>query len=195
MTETQRNILHLIAGFLLFPVMVLGVIPGLLIHYYGYTLPHPTDVGYWFAKVLLPGGVVIMGWTIALFFFHGRGTPAPWAPPKRLVVSGVYAHVRNPMMLGVLMFLAGEALLVSSTAIAAWAAIAATAIHLMVVLYEEPGLHRRFGDDYGLYQAHVRRWLPRLSGWTPPWEPREDEAEPDPQAAHWEGYDKNKDKP
>lgn len=199
MTETQRNILHLIAGFLLFPVMVLGVVPGVLIHFYGFELPHPTYVSYWFAKVLLPAGFVTIGWTVALFFVHGKGTPAPWAPPKRLVVLGAYQYVRNPMMLGVLMMLSGEALILSSTAIAIWFAAVLAAIHLWVVFVEEPGLKRRFGEDYRLYQANVRRWLPSLSAWTPPWEPREDDQPEDPQAKHWEGYradtDKNPDLP
>jgi len=192
MTETQRNIVHLILGFLVFPVMVIGVIPGVLIQYYGMTLPHPTDVGYWFAKLLLPGGFVLAVWTVVLFFLFGKGTPAPWAPPKHFVVLGPYRFVRNPMMLGVLMLLLGEALILSSTAIAIWFATAFALIHLMVVFYEEPGLKRRFGDEYALYQANVGRWLPRLSGWIPPWEPSEDAADEDPQAAHWEGYQPDK---
>lgn len=195
MTETQRNIVHLIIGFLVFPVLVLGVIPGILIHHYGMTLPHPTDVGYWFAKVFLPAGFVLATWTVALFFLFGKGTPAPWAPPKHLVVIGPYRFVRNPMMLGVLMLLLGEALILSSTAIALWFATAFALIHLMVVFYEEPGLKKRFGEDYTLYQAHVGRWLPRFSAWVPPWEPREDPEAPDPQATHWEGYTPGKAEP
>jgi len=103
------------------------------------------------------------GWT-------GRGTPAPIAPPQRLVVVGFYRYVRNPMYLG---FAAGWIGLwvifghPDPVLIAAVAAIA-LAIHLFVVFYEEPTLRGKFGADYEDYCRNVRRWLPRVKGWNQP---------------------------
>ena len=108
-------------------------------------------------------------------------------------------HLIAGFLLFPVMMLLGEALILSSTAIAIWFAAVLAAIHLWVVFVEEPGLKKRFGEDYRLYRANVRRWLPRPSAWTPPREPREDDRPEDPQAKHWEGYradtDKNPDQP
>ena len=67
-------------------------------------------------------GFALWVWTVRLFARIGRGTLAPWDPTERLVVEGPYAHVRNPMITGVLAVLLGEALIFGSTAIAIWAA-------------------------------------------------------------------------
>jgi protein-S-isoprenylcysteine O-methyltransferase Ste14 len=94
------------------------------------------------------------------FARRGRGTLAPVDPPKQLVVSGLYRHVRNPMYVGVLAVLLGEALFFASVAVLVWAAIFFAVVHLFVVLYEEPSLERRFGDSYARYRRAVRRWIP-----------------------------------
>ena len=167
MNDTAKNLIHLGIGILVFPVMVIGVVPGILIAKYGYTLPHVNDIGFWFSKPLLPGGVVLMFWTVILFFLFGKGTPVPWAPPKKLVLVGPYRFVRNPMMLGVLMVVLGEALIISSTAIGVWFAVLVVAMNVFIIFFEEPGLKKRFGDDYVEYTRHVGRWIPRLSGWPP----------------------------
>ncbi len=116
----------------------------------------------------------VVGFAVALrciwdFGWTGRGTPAPIAPPQRLVVVGFYCYVRNPMYVGFvtgwigLWIVFGRA---SAPAIAGFAA-AVLAVHLFVVFYEEPTLHRKFGADYDEYRRNVRRWLPRLSPWNP----------------------------
>jgi len=116
----------------------------------------------------------ILGFAVALrciwdFGWTGRGTPAPLAPPQRLVVVGFYRYVRNPMYVG---FAAGWIGLwvvfgrANPPAIAAVAAVA-LGVHLFVVFYEEPTLRKKFGADYELYRQNVRRWLPRLHGWNP----------------------------
>jgi protein-S-isoprenylcysteine O-methyltransferase Ste14 len=99
------------------------------------------------------------------FVRDGRGTPAPFAPPQRLVVTGPLRHVRNPAYLCADAMLVGQGLLLGSTAVLAYAAVTALAFHLLVVLYEEPALHATFGADYDAYCAAVPRWIPRL---TPP---------------------------
>lgn len=105
-------------------------------------------------------GAVIALCCVFAFAFLGQGTPAPFDPPRRLVVRGPYRFVRNPMYLGAALALAGAALFYVSAALLAFVAIFLLATHLLVVLYEEPTLRRSFGADYAAYCHHVRRWLP-----------------------------------
>ena len=106
-------------------------------------------------------GFAMWVWTVRLFARIGRGTLAPWDPTERLVVEGPYAHVRNPMITGVLSVLVGEALVLGSTAIAIWAAVFAVINHVFFLVYEEPSVERRFGDEYRRYKEQVPRWIPR----------------------------------
>jgi protein-S-isoprenylcysteine O-methyltransferase Ste14 len=99
------------------------------------------------------------------FAIAGRGTPAPVDPPRELVVRGLYCYSRNPMYLGVLSLVLGQAALFGSVRLLGYAAALLVTFHLFVVLYEEPGLRYRFGDGYLRYCAGVRRWLPRLHPW------------------------------
>jgi len=114
----------------------------------------------------------VLGFTVALrcvwdFGRTGHGTPAPFAPPKRLVVVGFYRHVRNPIYVGGaagwigLWIVVGHASLVGI----AIAAAVALGVHLFVVLYEESILRAKFGVDYEEYCRNVRRWWPRVRGW------------------------------
>jgi protein-S-isoprenylcysteine O-methyltransferase Ste14 len=114
----------------------------------------------------------VLGFAVAVrciwdFGWTGRGTPAPMAPPQRLVVVGFYRYVRNPMYVGFitgwigLWIVFGRA---SMPAIVGFAA-ALVALHLFVIFYEEPTLHRKFGADYDEYRRNVPRWLPRMSPW------------------------------
>jgi protein-S-isoprenylcysteine O-methyltransferase Ste14 len=115
---------------------------------------------------LAAAGLGLFAWTVRLFARVGRGTLAPWDPPKRLVVAGPYRHFRHPMITGVALVLAGEALAFASTGIAIVLAafVAINVVYLPLV--EEPALLRRFGSDYERYVAQVRRWLPRLRPWS-----------------------------
>jgi protein-S-isoprenylcysteine O-methyltransferase Ste14 len=112
-------------------------------------------------------GLLIMGHTITSFIRIGRGTLAPWSPTRKLVVEGLYAHVRNPMILGVLIVLLGEALAAASWRILAWALVFFLINTLYFVVSEEPGLERRFGEEYRRYKMNVPRWMPRLRPWRP----------------------------
>ena len=104
--------------------------------------------------------------TIRLFATRGEGTLAPWDPPRKLVVEGPYRHVRNPMISGVWFLLAGEALILGSVGIAIWLAAFAAANMVYMPLVEEPGLERRFGDDYRAYKRAVPAWIPRVTPWS-----------------------------
>lgn len=126
--------------------------------------------------LLVLAGLALFAWCVALFARVGRGTLAPWDPTRRLVVTGPYRHVRNPMIAAVAAVLAGEALLHRSPRLAAWLLLFVAINQLYFVLSEEPGLERRFGDEYRRYRRAVPRWLPRRAPWhddgVPPGEPR-----------------------
>lgn len=113
-------------------------------------------------SVVVIAGLCLVVWCFYDFAAHGRGTPAPWDPPRHLVTGGPYQYVRNPIYVGVLSILLGEAAFFGSLALLAWLAVTALGFYLVVTLYEEPGLRDRFGDEYERYVAHVPRWLPRL---------------------------------
>jgi protein-S-isoprenylcysteine O-methyltransferase Ste14 len=106
-------------------------------------------------------GVAIYLWCAWDFTFAGRGTPAPIDPPKELVVRGLYRRVRNPMYVGILSILLGEALLFASWRLFEYTAAAFIVFFLVVVLYEEPMLRHKFGESYRQYCKNVSRWVPR----------------------------------
>ncbi len=107
-------------------------------------------------------GASIMALSFAGFVAEGHGTPAPYDPPRRLVTGRLYNRVRNPIYIGVILILLGEAIVFQSLPLLGYAAVAWLVCHLFVVLYEEPGLRRRFGASYEAYWRRTPRWLPRL---------------------------------
>ena len=117
---------------------------------------------------LLGFGLLILGSLIYLicvmeFAVRGRGTPLPIDAPRRLVVSGLYQYVRNPMYVGVLSVVLGWTFLSKSLELLGYAALLALVFHAFIRLYEEPTLRKQFGQQYVDYMAAVRRWVPRLS--------------------------------
>jgi protein-S-isoprenylcysteine O-methyltransferase Ste14 len=114
---------------------------------------------------LISAGFALWLWTVRLFARIGGGTLAPWDPTRRLVVEGPYRHVRNPMITAVITVLAGEAALFGSPPLLIWLAVFFAFNHAYFCLSEEPGLERRFGEDYSAYKRHVPRWLPRRTPW------------------------------
>lgn len=121
------------------------------------------DVSGWRALGLVPllAGVAVLLVCFAGFILEGRGTPAPYDPPRRLVTGALYRRVRNPMYVGVTTALVGEAIVFGSLALLAWAVVMWLIFHLFVVLYEEPGLRERFDGAYEEYVHRVPRWIPR----------------------------------
>ena len=113
--------------------------------------------------------VVVLGlslalWCVVTFAVAGKGTPAPFDPPRRLVVRGPYSVVRNPMYVGGITALAGASIYYESLALLAFTSAFALTTHLFVLFYEEPTLARLFGDDYAHYRGQVGRWLVRPRG-------------------------------
>jgi protein-S-isoprenylcysteine O-methyltransferase Ste14 len=153
--------------FLVAPGVVVGLIPWLLTRWQARE-PLP----YW-APVRVLGGLLLVAGLIGLvrafvrFVVEGFGTPAPVAAPERLVVGGVYRHVRNPMYVAMLAAIVGQALLLGRLGLLLYAAAAWLAAAAFVRFYEEPTLTRRFGANYEAYRRAVPAWWPRLRPWDP----------------------------
>jgi protein-S-isoprenylcysteine O-methyltransferase Ste14 len=114
---------------------------------------------------LLAIGVVLFLASLGRFVSEGKGTLAPWDPPRRLVVRGPYRYVRNPMISGVVIVLFGEAALLLSRPHFLWALVFLGLNAVYIPLLEEPLLAERFGADYSEYRRHVPRLLPRWRPW------------------------------
>ncbi len=163
---------RLLKAMVLLPGTVLVVVPALALWttsgtWLSGSMTTPAQPLYWMGLLPAVLGLGLAVWTVALFVREGRGTPAPWDPPRHLVIKGPYRHVRNPMITSVLVMLAAEALLLQSPGIAAWAVVFFAANALYFPLHEEKRLAQRFGDAYRTYARHVPRWVPRLQPWSP----------------------------
>jgi protein-S-isoprenylcysteine O-methyltransferase Ste14 len=163
---------RLVKPLLILPGSVLVLIPVLIVWLTNDTAAAAVPVSFGqtaFWPALLVGGIGLglCVWTVRIFKDFGRGTPAPWDPPENLVIRGPYRHVRNPMIIGVLLLLTAEAILLQSWPIAMWTIAFFIGNALYFPLVEEKGLERRFGRDYRFYKAHVPRWIPRLRPWKP----------------------------
>ena len=109
----------------------------------------------------VPGSIVGLACVI-LFLGRGRGTPAPFDPPKVFVASGPFRYCRNPMYVGAILTFFGAGLIVRSTSILLLGCLFWLLTHILVLTVEEPDLTRRFGESYTAYKAKVHRWIPRL---------------------------------
>ena len=146
------------------PGMTAGLVPWLLTGWDSSDPPIPLVVT---GAVLVAAGAGVLLHAFARFVLEGRGTPAPVAPPERLVVGGLYRHVRNPMYVAVGATIAGQALLLGRPLLLAYAALFWLVVAAFVKLYEEPTLSARYGAEYAAYRRGVPAWLPRLRPWSP----------------------------
>ncbi|MHC4924268.1 MAG: methyltransferase family protein, partial [Planctomycetota bacterium] len=138
---------------LLLPGNALVVFPGAVLWFsrettWGGSVPDPESWLTWAAVPLVLLGTWQAMTTMRLFLRKGEGTPAPWDPPRKLVVAGPYRRVRNPMLSSVFFLLAAEALLTTSWAVAAWGVVFVLGNLVYMPFVEEPGLRKRFGEDY-----------------------------------------------
>lgn len=165
MTKSKTSaIIGSVVFFLAAPCFVAGVLPWLILD--RYRLPLSTTLPF-----------VVIGWILTVvviaallhcfvrFALEGLGTPAPVAPTEKLVVGGIYRHVRNPMYVAVLSIIAGQALLFASWSIVVYGGIMGIAMIAFVHFYEEPTLASRYGAEYETYRRAVPGWLPRLKPW------------------------------
>jgi protein-S-isoprenylcysteine O-methyltransferase Ste14 len=97
----------------------------------------------------------------------GNGTIMPWDPTRKLVTGSLYSYVRNPMILSLIIILVGEAILFASYGIALLAVLNLVINTVYFIFSEEPGLKKRFGEEYAEYKRNVPRWIPRLKPWRP----------------------------
>jgi protein-S-isoprenylcysteine O-methyltransferase Ste14 len=146
-----------LAAFLACPGVVAGLIPWMMARGAPQFGPH-RGLGL----VPLGLGACCLALCVRDFFVSGRGTLAPWDPPRALVVAGLHRYVRNPMYLSVVAIVLGWSLYFGSYWLALYLAVLAIGFHIRVRLHEEPWLRRQFGPDWERYRAAVPRWIPRL---------------------------------
>lgn len=155
------------------PIVVLLIIPIALVSLTGdlnppLTLPFPANtVTLTFASSVLFLGMSLILKANKLFSTIGAGTLAPWDPPRKVITCSIYAHVRNPMITGVLLVLLAETVMFGSLVLLIWLLVFWLGNHIYFVVYEEPDLRDRFGDDYVRYSENVPRWIPRRDPWKP----------------------------
>ncbi len=166
MTDERKGaLLGSAAFFIVAPGTVAGLIPWLITHW---RFGEDASFGVGAVGVALAiVGLVVLIECFMRFATKGGGTPAPVAPTKDLVVSGLYAHVRNPMYIGVLLIIFGQAMLFASAALIAYGVAVWFTFLLFVLYYEEVQLKRAYPDIYPAYTEHVPRWIPRLRPWRP----------------------------
>jgi len=153
--------------FIIAPGTILGLIPWSLTHWHIGPPFLGIEVLRWVGVALIVLGLLPLLSSFARFAWDGLGTPAPIAPPTRLVVTGFYRRVRNPIYVALLVILLGEALLFGDERVAVWGVLFWMFTFAVVVIVEEPALRQQFGTEYETYCRNVPRWLPRLIAWRP----------------------------
>jgi protein-S-isoprenylcysteine O-methyltransferase Ste14 len=154
---TLRSLLWTI----LFPGVVAGYVPWRFFGVAQSPLEWPSPLT-WLGLACTAVGAALLGACIVEFARRGRGTLSPVDPPRRLVMSGLYRFVRNPMYLGVTAILLGQVLITRSASLAIYWAVWFAVVNLFVMAYEEPALRRQFGAEYDDYARRVGRWVPAL---------------------------------
>ena len=161
-TSRARSALGSLLFFAVAPGVVAGLVPWWLTGWEaGATRPLLQALG----ALLLAAGAVVLVEAFARIVVEGIGTPAPVAPTQRLVVGGLYRHVRNPMYVAVGATVVGQALLLGRPVLLLYAAAFAAVVFAFVRGYEEPTLARQFGVEYEEYRRAVPGWWPRLRPW------------------------------
>jgi protein-S-isoprenylcysteine O-methyltransferase Ste14 len=147
------------------PGVMAGLVPWLLT---GWDSTGPPRGLVWLGGALIVAGSAVLLNAFARFVVEGSGTPAPIAPTERLVVGGLYRHVRNPMYVAVATTIVGQALVLGRPALLLYAAVFWLIVAAFVHTYEEPTLSDRYGEQYEAYRRAVPAWRPGLRPWTPP---------------------------
>ena len=164
----MRRILAIL-GSAIFLVIAPGIVAGYV----------PWSIGRWqvgapllgiaafrlLGVLLIALGLPVLLDSFARFALQGLGTPAPIFPTRHLVVSGLYRHVRNPIYVGVVSLVFGQALLFGNASVFEYGIALWAAFHLFVLSYEEPRLRKTYGPEYDEFGANVPRWIPRLRPW------------------------------
>ncbi len=158
-------------GSFIAPTMLGLVIPFTIVWAESQNFTRPALVSSWILRImgLLIGviGLVLLILTIRTFILLGDGTIMPWDPSRKLITVNLYAYVRNPMILSLIILQVGEAILFKSPGITLLAILNFAVNTIYFLVSEEPGLEKRFGEDYRDYKKNVPRWIPRLKPWRP----------------------------
>jgi protein-S-isoprenylcysteine O-methyltransferase Ste14 len=150
--DSAPSLLPALLAFIALPGTIAYIVPPLIAPT---PAPPPNPLG----ALVLVAGTSLLLWCVRDFYVAGRGTLAPWSPPRRLVTVGLYRWSRNPMYVAVALVLVGWAVWYRSRGLLIYAAGVCVAFHLRVLLYEEPTLTRMFGDEFIAYRRRVRRWF------------------------------------
>ena len=148
-------------AIIILPFNVLVTIPCLILYFTKFEYNIPSIFQIVLGLFMLALGIWLAVWTMFLFYKIGKGTPAPWAAPKHLVVQGPYKYVRNPMISGVLFILTAEVLILNSFALFCWAISFFFINCVYFKLFEEKQLEKTFGQSYLEYKKKVPMWIPK----------------------------------
>ncbi len=154
----MKNIIRQGISFFL-PIKVLILIPLVLEKDFILKTPLSLSIGI----ITITAGLFLMVKSITDISNKGDGTLAPWSPTKKLVVTGLYRYVRNPMIIGVLITLIGESICTGSRKIFIWAIIFFIINNVFFFFFEERNLAKKFGEEYRKYKKEVPRWIPKFN--------------------------------
>jgi protein-S-isoprenylcysteine O-methyltransferase Ste14 len=148
--------LRALFAFLALPGVFAGLLPLLIV-----SSDSSHREGSFLGAIPLIIGIGVLGWCVRDFYVSGKGTLAPWDPPKHLVTVGLYRFTRNPMYIGVLLLTTGWSIVAGSPLLLGYTVVLAISFHLRVLFFEEPWLEKQFGAEWKAYSAAVSRWIPR----------------------------------
>jgi protein-S-isoprenylcysteine O-methyltransferase Ste14 len=166
------SLLSHLAAILLLPVNVIVIVPFALLYFFGYRFGWGADMPFSLlfisvGTLLMLAGLFLLTATIKQFAAQGKGTLAPWDPPKELVIDGPYRYSRNPMISGVSITLFGEVIVFGSIPLLLWFLYFTITNYIYIAKKEEPLLEEKFGKDYLEYKRNVPRVIPRRKPWVP----------------------------
>ncbi len=164
----MKNLFRQLSSFVA-PLLICLVLPYWIVtsihHRFDWSVFSPSILLVILGLIICMIGLVGFILTVRMLILIGNGTIMPWDPTRKLVTASLYGYVRNPMILSVIVVVVGEALLFASY----WLALLAVLFFVVNTVYfvysEEPGLEKRFGQEYVEYKQHVPRWIPRLTPW------------------------------
>ena len=152
---------HVISFFL--PIIVLIIVPLCIEKHISIKFLPAFIIGV----IIMGIGLIAIAITVSSIIKIGKGTLAPWSPSQHLVINGLYRYVRNPMILGVLTVLIGESCAILSHRILIWAGCFFVINTIWFLVFEEPSLEKKFGEEYRQYKRNVPRWITRFRQFNP----------------------------
>lgn len=156
-----------LCGLIIIPTVFFVWIPHIILTNANWAYSFDIGVVRYLGWLPMALGLIVVVWCVLCFAIIGRGTPSPMIPTEKLVARGLYRFVRNPMYIGWLSVLAGEAILFQSLPLFKYLAGTFSFFYFFILFFEEPVLADKFGESYEHYRKTVRRWIPRLKPYQP----------------------------